>query len=763
MSQSVTADSSQSSAEDLSQSGTEDFKLLFPNCKPSGGPQTAGTGSDGNVDLQTRSAAFDRTKAAVETKAAQSSSVPLAKAKGKFSVTLAKFDILRDRSDFAKATDLLSCLEAESAEMLRVAERDAQAASNYPERVQKVQDQYDALIQRAEDSPGGNGTYRPRYQEILKPIADLKEDWEEEAKDKMFADAIAVLKQAEDAIVAAYTQFDKIGEEWKALDSNARAPADAEYVSLKQQYEQWREKIDPDLERINERIEDAEDEKPEGRGQVFASEAHALFAINKQQSKYSKAGEYNLALELCPDFGVELRHVREKFDDLSMGYYAAAYELQEAGTKLNALSQLAKAKRAELSEWPALGSRYELQLGPLVRKEKDLEKLDPIEAQNRIESFARDISDMNERFKNLDAMTVDQKDDFQAGYEVDRSEWDRLEQELEAKFEALRRRIDEKKDDELQNARYLKYVDAYRPAQSSWYKLLDSSDARDFETALKGAKETRSKLDDAKALFDGLDREWPELESNAVEIAGEVLLMTQEELHKLDPRRKTEMMRTLAAVDTEKGSKSRLAQFALLQSMQMDEKFEAKSNKQCNDVSEALTKDPTLKDAKSSWGVWSRDDATRAVNFNKLLKVAETILKTQSDILRKDLPELQTPKIKVVEANERYFGNFDNKTKTININRNSKEIWDLKELINTVTHENTHNYQHTMIEHAKKFKDGDDDYDQLLMFQVNDDSGYVDSAEAEEAGNYKSYKRQPMERHAFQVGGKIAKDTYDKL
>jgi hypothetical protein len=242
-----------------------------------------------------------------------------------------------------------------------------------------------------------------------------------------------------------------------------------------------------------------------------------------------------------------------------------------------------------------------------------------------------------------------------------------------------------------------------------------------------------------------------------------VLLMTPEELYKLDPRHKTEMMRTLAAVDTEKGSESRLAQFALLKSIRLDEKFKAKSDKQCNDVSDALTKNPTLKDAKSNWDAWSKDDATRAVSFGKLLKVAETILQIQSDILRKDLPELQTPKIKVIEANERKFGNFDNSTKTIQINVKSKEIWNLKELINTITHENTHNYQHTMMEHATKFKDGDDDYEQLLMFQVDDDLGYVDSGEAQEAGDYKTYKRQPMERHAFRVGGKVAEDTYSKL
>jgi hypothetical protein len=87
----------------------------------------------------------------------------------------------------------------------------------------------------------------------------------------------------------------------------------------------------------------------------------------------------------------------------------------------------------------------------------------------------------------------------------------------------------------------------------------------------------------------------------------------------------------------------------------------------------------------------------------------------------------------------------------------------LQELIDTVTHENTHNYQSEMLARASEIGVDDEDYQQLLMFAANEGDGYVNSTEAQGNGDYDTYKKQPQERHAFKAGNMIGARVFQKL
>ncbi|GGS90213.1 hypothetical protein ACFFV7_44195 [Nonomuraea spiralis] len=114
------------------------------------------------------------------------------------------------------------------------------------------------------------------------------------------------------------------------------------------------------------------------------------------------------------------------------------------------------------------------------------------------------------------------------------------------------------------------------------------------------------------------------------------------------------------------------------------------------------------------------------------------------------------PKITLSNTNEpgvKSCGMFDRIENEIKINSEWQRKWDdLDEALDTVIHENTHNYQNWL---ATKLADGsiqpdDPDYLQASLFALNDGYGYVQKQVPHE-----TYKSQPMERHAWLAGGDI--------
>jgi hypothetical protein len=77
---------------------------------------------------------------------------------------------------------------------------------------------------------------------------------------------------------------------------------------------------------------------------------------------------------------------------------------------------------------------------------------------------------------------------------------------------------------------------------------------------------------------------------------------------------------------------------------------------------------------------------------------------------------------------------------------------DFDEALDHVMHENSHHYQDILIQRleAGELKPGDAEYQQALLFQLNNGVGYLD-LESE------AYKTQPQERHSWLAGGEAHK------
>lgn len=213
------------------------------------------------------------------------------------------------------------------------------------------------------------------------------------------------------------------------------------------------------------------------------------------------------------------------------------------------------------------------------------------------------------------------------------------------------------------------------------------------------------------------------------------------ELKKLPLKDQTDILADLHGSSEPVDAEGRLIQIALYQAMKLDENFEKEDAKKRKAYSEELAADTEIQDTVEDWNAVK--DGKPVVSVAQQQAVLEKILKAQSKVYN-----IPVPVIRWYDGDAGDFGGFNTTSGIISLN--NRYLSDPQEMINTVLHENTHNYQDQLV---KRFFNGeipesDPLYLQAKTFAVSHHmDAYVKGSEDGPA-----YKGQPEEMHAWGAG-----------
>ena len=194
----------------------------------------------------------------------------------------------------------------------------------------------------------------------------------------------------------------------------------------------------------------------------------------------------------------------------------------------------------------------------------------------------------------------------------------------------------------------------------------------------------------------------------------------------------------------------RKLQRKLYASLDYDPEFKEADEKRRGELVDALKGDAELTEARGKWATMDDD---------KKLAVLVKVMNAECKVFN-----IPAPTVRLFYEPPGDDGYFSDATMTLSLNTHPDSGWaDYKESVNTVVHENMHNYQAVLV---RRLVEGiitkeDPEYEQALIFAANDaPGGYVPPSEeldADEAGT-KPYKTQPVEAHAWDSGDGVAGD-----
>jgi hypothetical protein len=189
----------------------------------------------------------------------------------------------------------------------------------------------------------------------------------------------------------------------------------------------------------------------------------------------------------------------------------------------------------------------------------------------------------------------------------------------------------------------------------------------------------------------------------------------------------------------------------------LDEEFENRDKPKRDKVLAEL-KDKVGK-YRENWKKLPPEDRKKAMQEALAIHCKEFKINPAPEIkLFREVPT-DSPKLKGKLSNEGFYDVEDDK---LYINEKASQFDDFAEAMDTVVHENTHNYQHRLIKLIDdgKLTEGHPLYDQAMFFKLNNLPGcYADTDHLvkKEGPDYDAYKGQPMEAHAWKAGGEVKK------
>jgi len=213
------------------------------------------------------------------------------------------------------------------------------------------------------------------------------------------------------------------------------------------------------------------------------------------------------------------------------------------------------------------------------------------------------------------------------------------------------------------------------------------------------------------------------------------------DLKKLDSGNQVALLEALRAEKGKLSDDQRAEQRKVYQAMELDPEFKKADGERRTQLASSIKDDEELMAAKDNWSSTPIPDRIRLL---------ERTLKTECKIYGMPVPSVQT--FSEPPGDE---GFFDPDTNAINLNIHpDADFHDFYECIDTIVHENAHNYQEHLVTKLREglILPGDPDYKQALLFAANSGPGdYVTSEEDEDV-----YEKQPLEEHAWATGGGIA-------
>ena len=209
--------------------------------------------------------------------------------------------------------------------------------------------------------------------------------------------------------------------------------------------------------------------------------------------------------------------------------------------------------------------------------------------------------------------------------------------------------------------------------------------------------------------------------------------------------RKVELLTDLRLGDASSLEERTRAMALLYENMELEESFKKTDDELRQNVLQQLKNDELVRNASRNWN---------GMNAEAKVKALKQALAIQCQQIGIDPPPpvklYSDPTVKVDEDKKlTCAGYYSPQERSIYLNDDSATFkGDFDDALDTIIHENTHNYQRKLVDDlvAGRLLPGDPNYQQAVLFQLNTlKPGYVN--------NGPGYKEQPLERHAWLAGG----------
>lgn len=278
--------------------------------------------------------------------------------------------------------------------------------------------------------------------------------------------------------------------------------------------------------------------------------------------------------------------------------------------------------------------------------------------------------------------------------------------------------------------------------------------ADDYETA---AKLIDAYVKAAKALA-ALDGDFKAAEAGAdkrtADAAAALDSTALDDLKKQPIDDRLKLLEELRASGRKLDAAQKKLQRKLYATLEYDEDFKKEDEKRRGALIDTLKADDEITGAKSGWAAKTDDEK---------LKVLIKVLNAECKIY--DVP---APTVRLFCEPPGDEGYFSGGTMTLNLNTHPDSGWsDYKEAIDTVVHENMHNFQRVLERRLEEgiLTPGSTEYRQAVIFTANF-AGYVPPSEPIDPDEpvQKMYKQQPVEMHAWDTGDGVGKalNAYEK-
>lgn len=279
----------------------------------------------------------------------------------------------------------------------------------------------------------------------------------------------------------------------------------------------------------------------------------------------------------------------------------------------------------------------------------------------------------------------------------------------------------------------------------TWIKMVFNIDPASFAAGPNGSSTVKSDATSTPAAAKA-DAE----KAKKVKETGDTINATTDaKLQKLSSAEKVKLVKALFANGKPTGD-ARKAQIKIYNNMELDPAFKKREEERGDRVAKSLAGDKDLKDSRDNWDKKTKDQKVAAL---------KKIIAAQSKEYGFAAPEIETydePSFKAADGSTHVTnGHFQASDGKLHLNTNADSNFsDFEAIVTTALHENGHNYQARLVKdlRAGKIKEGDADYAQAAMFDVNEDGdAYIQPSE-----DYEAYKHQPEENHARTMGPDVA-------
>lgn len=261
-----------------------------------------------------------------------------------------------------------------------------------------------------------------------------------------------------------------------------------------------------------------------------------------------------------------------------------------------------------------------------------------------------------------------------------------------------------------------------------------------------------------KAELDKLISEAPQKAQVAKKFVTE---KSDQELKALGVDKKIALVTFLRQGDEKTLPERRKALAKLYSATELDDKFLAGDNDKRDNVLKSLqaTQITTSDGQKRELSTIRKDWAKVGKEDRQL--VLKDVLRIQCEQMKINPPEVKMfsePSSKVSEDKQVECAGY-HQNGVIFVNDVSDSFDDFDDLLDTVIHENTHNYQRELVIklEAGELEDENgnksDEYDQAVMFQLNSGDAHFEGSATDTGG----YMACPKERHAWLAGGEASK------